>query len=42
MNGKGIYYYANGQWNGDKYLGYYKDGKKNGKGILYYANGNKY
>ena len=30
MNGKGIYYYANG----DKYDGEWKDDKKNGKGIL--------
>ena len=36
--GKGIFYYKNG----NKYDGEWKDNKKNGKGIMYYSNGNKY
>ena len=36
--GKGIYYYNNG----DKYEGNFKNGVKEGKGIEYYNNGDKY
>jgi len=35
MNGKGVYYYANG----NRYDGDWKDDKKNGKGIYYFADG---
>ena len=36
--GKGIYYYNNG----DKYEGFWKNNKKDGKGIYYYNDGNRY
>ena len=36
--GKGIYYYKNGE----KYDGECKNGLKEGKGIYYFNNGNKY
>jgi hypothetical protein len=38
MNGKGIFYYNNG----DRYDGNWKDDKKNGQGIYYFNNGDRY
>ncbi len=38
FNGKGIFYYTNG----DKYDGEWVNDKKHGKGTQYYANGDKY
>jgi len=38
MEGKGIYYYANG----NKYEGDYKAGKMDGKGIIYCVDGRRY
>ncbi len=35
MDGKGIYYYPNGQ----KYEGEWKNGQRNGKGIMYFPDG---
>ena len=37
MEGKGIYYYKNG----DRYEGDVKNGKREGKGILYFKNGDR-
>jgi hypothetical protein len=37
-NGKGLYYYENG----DKYGGEFKEGKPNGRGVYYFKNGNTY
>ena len=37
-NGKGIFYYAEG----DKYDGEWKDDKLHGKGIFYFIDGGKY
>ncbi len=37
-NGYGDFYYPNG----NRYIGYFRDGQPDGQGILYYANGNKY
>ena len=36
--GRGIYYYKNG----DRYEGFWKNNKKDGKGIYYYNDGNRY
>ena len=36
-DGKGIYYYKNG----DRYEGGYKNHKKEGQGVMYYKNGNR-
>jgi hypothetical protein len=37
-NGYGTYTYTSG----DKYTGYFADGKRNGQGTYYFSNGNKY
>ncbi len=37
MEGKGIYYYHNG----DRYEGDFKNDKREGKGIIYYNNGDR-
>ena len=41
-NGQGAYTYGLGEWEGDKYVGEYKDGYFNGQGTYTYANGDKY
>ena len=38
MDGKGIYYYNNG----DRYEGDFRNHKKEGKGIYYYNDGDRY
>jgi hypothetical protein len=40
-NGYGTYAYS-GEWEGDKYLGEWKDGKRHGQGTYTYASGDKY
>ena len=37
-NGYGTYMYS-GEWEGDKYVGEWKDGLKNGRGTYTYADG---
>ena len=38
MEGKGIYYYTNG----NRYEGNFRNGRIEGKGIFYWNNGNRY
>ncbi len=38
MEGKGIYYFNNG----NRYEGDFKNDKREGKGIMYFNNGEKY
>ena len=37
--GKGTYTFGLGEWEGDKYVGEYKDGNFNGQGTYTYADG---
>ena len=39
---QGTITYGNGIWNGNKYVGEFKDGGKHGQGIYIYSNGDKY
>ena len=41
-NGKGELTFRNGKWDGDKYVGEFKDGLRTGKGIYIWSNGDKY
>ena len=38
FNGKGTYYYPNG----DKYEGHFSNGLRHGSGVYHYANGDRY
>jgi len=42
MNGQGTYTFGKGEWEGDKYVGEWKDGKRTGQGTYTWSNGNKY
>ena len=41
-NGQGTYIFGKGEWEGDKYVGEWEDGKLHGQGIYTYADGGKY
>ena len=41
-NGQGTMTYGEGEWEGSKYVGEYKDGKRNGKGTYTKADGTVY
>ena len=41
-NGKGGLTYRNGKWDGDKYVGEFKDDEYHGQGIYTYSSGKKY
>ena len=41
-NGQGTYTWGKGEWEGDKYVGEYKDGKWHGQGTYTYADGENY
>ena len=42
-NGFGIYIWGSDtKWAGQKYIGYWKNGKRNGQGTYYYGDGSKY
>ena len=40
--GKGTYIYGNGEWEGEKYVGEFKDGKIHGQGTYTWTSGDKY
>ena len=42
FHGQGTHTYGNGQWEGDKYVGEYKNGNMHGQGTYIYASGDKY
>ncbi len=42
MEGKGIYYFNNPPFKGDRYEGGFKNDQKNGKAIYYYSDGDKF
>jgi hypothetical protein len=37
LNGKGIFYFNSGQWEGSRYEGEWKDNKYNGRGTFTYS-----
>ena len=41
-NGQGKLTFRNGKWDGDKYVGEFKDGLRTGKGTYIWSNGDKY
>lgn len=41
-NGKGVYKWNEGKYEGDSYEGQFKNDKKCGEGIYYYKSGNTY
>ena len=41
MEGKGIFYFNNEPWKGDKYEGDWKNDKRTGKGIYYFNSGER-
>jgi hypothetical protein len=42
MNGQGTYTFGKGEWEGDKYVGEYKDGEEHGQGTYTWSDGQKY
>ena len=40
--GKGTHTYGKGEWEGEKYVGEYKDGKMHGQGTYTWTSGDKY
>ena len=40
--GKGTHTYGEEEWEGEKYVGEYKDGKRNGQGTYTWTSGDKY